>query len=349
MPGIVKGEVASCARPLLPFFYQEEGILVDLYSLRYEVYPAGSTVLKASGTINQDGCDVGGNRVSAGYYVAPLDSSLLDQGCHEIVWFYKTTGSSEELQLSYKFEVLNPAKFRTGIGYEAYVGSDHPLLDPFPMDDRQRFLQVVSREVDRLTGRFFFPKFITLKHSVRPPSSIIWVDQPIIGLASVVFESSGVVSSTLTETDVELEDLRIFNRHLAGVITPDDRDNPKIGFARVGRVVDLIEPPIFPTGLKNIKVEGVFGYTDPDGGPFGMVPLPLQEVVERLTYRRIVDPGGTDIMLQDPNRVKKAKTRDQEIQFDTSGYSSGSSMTGDARLDDILYDYFRPAHVGVAG
>jgi hypothetical protein len=46
--------------------------------------------------------------------------------------------------------------------------------------------------------------------------------------------------------------------------------------------------------------------------------------------------------------VKKARTRDQEIQFDTS-LSKHATMTGDIRLDDILVDYMRPTHVGVAG
>jgi hypothetical protein len=56
-------------------------------------------------------------------------------------------------------------------------------------------------------------------------------------------------------------------------------------------------------------------------------------------------------MLQNPGRVKKAKTRDQEIQFDTKGSAgdASSTMTGDVRLDNILLSYCRPSHVGVAG
>lgn len=350
MPGIVNGEAASVANPLLPFFYQDEGVLTNLYALRFEIFASGSAVLKHSASL-----DMALDKVADGYYAAPLDTSVvtLAAGAHDIVWYYKVLDTSEEVSLSYKFEVLDPAYFRTGKQFVSYIPSDATILDPYDMKDRHKITNAVSRDIERMTGRFFFPKYMVVKHSVRPKSSIIWMDQPIIGVNSVVFESAGVISGTLTETDVSLEDLRIFNRHLGYLLSPDDRENPKIGFARVGgTAADVIEPSIFPDGLKNIKVTGVFGYTDPDGGPFGETPLPLQEVVETLAYRRIADPSGTNLWLRDPSRVRKARTRDQEIHFDTSGgsgSSGGGTLTGDSHLDDILMAYMRPAHIGVAG
>jgi hypothetical protein len=350
MPGIANGEAASVANPLLPFFYQNEGVLTDIYSLRFEIYAVGTVAVKHAANL-----DMTADKVAMGVYAAPFDSSTvtLTPGAHEIVWYYKVESSSSETSLSYRFEVLDPAYFRTGKQFMSYIPSDVAILDPFDMKDRHRITNSVSRDIERMTGRFFFPRYMDIKHSVRPKSSIIWLDQPVIGVNSVVFESAGVISGTLTTTDVELADLRIFNRHLNFLLTPDDRQNPKIGFARVGgTAADVIEPSIFPSGLKNIKVTGVFGYTDPDGGPFGETPQPLQEVIETLAYRRIADPSGTNLWLRDPSRVKKARTRDQEIQFDTSGGSGSSgsgTLTGDSHLDDILMAYMRPPHIGVAG
>lgn len=346
MPGIVNGEVASVANPLLPFFYQENGVLTNLHSLRFEIYAVGSATVKHSASLGMTD-----DRVATGYYTAPLDTSVatLSLGAHDIVWYYKVDDASSEQTLTYRFEVLDPTYFRAGGSFVAYVSSDLQVLSAYDMKDRQRVINSVSRDIERMTGLFFFPRYMDLRKSVRPHSSILWLDQPIIGIGSVVFESAGVISGTLTETDVELADLRIFNRHLSYQLSPDDRQNPKIGFARVGgTAADVIAPSVFPRGLKNIKVSGAFGYTDPNGSPFGETPSPLQEVVETLAYRRIADPTGTDLMLRDPSRVKKARTRDQEIQFDTSGSAAGT-LTGDSRLDDILFGYMRPAHVGAAG
>lgn len=347
MPGIVNGEAASTANPLLPFFYQENGILTDLYSLSFEIFSSGSSTVKHSATL-----DLVSDKIGTGAYAAPLNTSVvtLQPGTHDIVWSYRASDTVAAKSLSYKFEVLDPAYFRSGSQFVAYIPADVEVLNPYEMKDRHRLINAVSRDVERMTGRFFFPRYMDIRCTVRPKSSILWLDQPIIGLNSVVFESAGVISGTLTETDVELADLRIFNRHLSYLLSPDDRQNPKIGFARVGgTAADVIEPSVFPRGLKNIKVTGAFGYTDPDGGPFGETPLPLQEVVEALTYRRIVDPTGSDMMLRDPSRVKKARTRDQEIQFDTSGRPGAGTLTGDSRLDDILTAYTRPAYIGVAG
>lgn len=347
MPGIVNGEAASVANPLLPFFYQDNGILTDIYALRFEIFASGSVAVKHAAVL-----DTAADKVGTGVYAAPLDTSVvtLQPGTHDLVWHYRVLDTDAEQSLAYKFEVLDPAYFRYGRQFVSYIPSDIDILSPYDMKDRHRVINAVSHDVERMTGRFFFPRYMVSRHSVRPKTSILWFDQPIIGLNSVVFESAGVISGTLTETDVELADLRIFNRHLNYLLSPDDRQNPKIGFARVGgAAADLIEPSVFPRGLKNIRVTGVFGYTDPDGGPFGMTPTSLQEVVETLAYRRIVDPTGSDMASRDPSRVKKARTRDQEIQFDTSGRPGAGTLTGDSRLDDILTAYTRPAHIGVAG
>lgn len=349
MPGIVLGDASSCTNPLLPFFYQEDGFLVDINALRWEVFRAGSATVVASGTVNMDACP-DGQRVGLGRYVAALDPSAagLVAGPHAIVWYYRVTDTSSELQASYKFEVLDPAHFRVSRQFESYVGSDVAALDEYDLADRQKMLWRMSKEVDRLTQRFFFPRYLELRHTVRPESKKIWLDQPIIGLSELVIEESGVITGVLDEYTLDNSTLRVYNRHLADVLSPDDRDNPRITFARVGIPADLVTVTNFPKGELNIRAKGAFGFTDPDGSPFGMVPLPLEEVVTTLALRQLQDPEASDWVSQNPGMVKKARTRDQEIQFDTS-LSKYATMTGDIRLDEILVDYMRPTHVGVAG
>ena len=93
MPGIVLGETSSCTNPLLPFFYQEDGFLKDIYALRWEVLAANSATVLTSGTVNTSSCVDGGTRVGLGYYTAVLDPSgaSLTAGPHTIVWYYQVT------------------------------------------------------------------------------------------------------------------------------------------------------------------------------------------------------------------------------------------------------------------
>jgi hypothetical protein len=282
--------------------------------------------------------------------VAALDpaGSSLTAGEHAIVWYYKVEATSTELEASYKFEVLDPAHFRTGRQFESYVGSSIEILDEYDLQVRQKMLWRMSKEIDRLTGRFFFPRYLDLRHTVRPEGRKIWLDQPIIGLSELVIEEAGVVTGILDQYTLDNSTLRVYNRHLGYVLSPDDRDNPRITFARVGIPADLVTVTQFPRGELNIRAKGAYGYTDPDGSPFGMVPLPLEEVATTLALRQLQDPDSSDWASQNPGMVKKARTRDQEIQFDTS-LSKHATMTGDIRLDDILVDYMRPTHVGVAG
>lgn len=353
MPGIVKGEASSCANPLLPFFYQQDGFLEDVAALRFEVYFVSSGAKVHEATINLDPCEHGGNHKALGYYVAPLDPEALgfDPGPYEIVWHYKVEASDPELSTAYRFEVLNPKYFRVSARYVAYLGSDHEAFEDFSLEQRQRAIEAASRNVERLTGRFFFPRYMTVKHTVRPDSSQVWLDEPIVGVGAISLEVTGLYITTPTEYQLDISLVRVFNRHLTNLLSPDDRDNPKIQLVGSTPEGELPTVSRFPEGAKNVLITGVFGYTDPDGGPFGQVPLQLQEVILGLAYRQLQDPLGLDPMLQNPGRVKMAKTRDQQIQFDTSGSAGdpGSSLTGDPRLDNILLGYCRPPHVGVAG
>lgn len=349
MPGIVKGDSSSCAKPLLPFFYQESGLLKDVYSLRFSVFRIGSTTSLLDVTSNLDDCDSGGDKKDTGYYVAPLDTQALslDTGSYEIVWYYKPVSTSTELTVSYFFEVLDPKYFRVSSAYEGYVASNNDSLEPWDLYKRQQAILNASREIEKITGRIFFPRYMTIKHSVRPKSTQVWLDQPIIAIQSVVLETANYVSGVVDQFDLDLGTLKVFNRHLSFLLSPDDRDDPKLAFAYTED--NDFSPVIFPRGVQDVLITGVFGYTDPDGGPFGVVPSQISEATIYLAYRSLSDPLGADPFLQYPGRVRSAKTRDQSISFDTSYSAGATSETGDERIDRMLLKYHRPPHVGVAG
>lgn len=381
MPGIVLGEVSSPVNPLLAFWYQEWGYMLDLMQLYYKIYPVGSSTVVDEGYVSLDPSDNGGGQVvmdSApvggaygipgvfqpgsnialpsirtpvkGYYAVTFDPQA--KGCvpgpYEIVFNYRPQSSTQESVASYRFEVLDPKHFRAGALYDGYLGSDDPELSEWTVEERQKAIQIVSKNVERLTGRHFFPKYMLYKVTVRPDSPQVWLDQPIIGIFRLVMEVPAWYSSRPTEYRVDVTTVRIFNRHLQGLLSPDDRDDPLISL--VGSIVDdeMMTLSKFPWGVKNLVCHGAFGYTEPDGSPFGRVPLQLQQVVKTLAWRYLQDPLGQDQFIHTPGRVASAKTRDQAISFNTrSAYDW--SMTGDPRLDNILLTFCRPPHVGVAG
>jgi len=347
VPGIVVGEASSADNPLLPFFYQANGFLADIYALTYEVFalhkPADYGTAVASGT---------GTKVSTGYYIAPLDpdASSLKAGPHEIVWTYTVADGDVAKKVSYYFEVLNPLYFRRGNDYVAYASSSAKYMSKKEVQDRQSALLYAGREIDRVTQRFFFPKYMTMRVQMRPKATNMLLDLPVIALSAIEVISTEVLGATSSEYEMDNDYLRVFNRHLAGLLSPDDRTNPKITFANTGNPSQGFGPPEFPRGNLNLNVTGVFGYTDPDGGPFGRVPAVLEEVTEALAKRRLGIGAGAmaDPFAGQPGRIKSARTRSQAVSFDTS-QSKDAIITGHPRLDEALYAMARPPHVGVAG
>jgi len=199
----------------------------------------------------------------------------------------------------------------------------------------------------------FFPQHMLLRHAVRPSARQIWLQQPVIGISGITIEEESTVVSTLSTFDVSTSILKVYNRHLEGLLSPDDRANPKIAFATFQTEHNLLVS-MFPRGELNLKITGAFGYTDPNNGPMGETPSALLDVIQTLAYRQVADPTGTSQWLQNPSTVKMAKTRSQQIVYDTGGGSSGGTtgdswLTGDERLDEILREFMRPPHVGVAG
>ena len=324
MPGIVLGDSSSTTNPLLPFFHQANGFLADVTT-----------------------------KVSTGYYIAVLDPSglspALTAGPYEIVWSYVVSSGGPTETISYTFEVLSNLYFRSSRQFVNYADSAQAKLSKYKVEERQSALLWASQEIERITGRFFFPRYLEMRHSVRPKSSTLWLDQPVIGLSGIDILTENLVTGQTSTYSMDNNYLRVFNRHLDRLLSPDDRQNPKIQFASTGSATQGIAPPRFSESNLGLKVKGAFGCTDPDGGPMGCVPSGIEEVALALAGRRLSSTGtSADPFLNQPGRIKMAKTRDQAVAYDTSR-SRDAILTGDPRLDAILEGFMRPPHVGVAG
>lgn len=219
----------------------------------------------------------------------------------------------------------------------------------------------VTAMIDRYTGRFFEPRDLTITIDGTGSKTLLLGD-PIIAVDSIK-----VGDDFTTAEEIDLDDVRIYNRHLSeNLRNPDDRENPKIEIfeydAREERIPILGEDSAFslfamgrwPEGDQNVQIVGTFGYTDYDeSDPEGITPLLIQRAAVLMCLRDLRPAYSEGSMREDDLnrwRVTKLKTRDQSIDYDKPSAFANSSgagvFTGDPEIDRILLEYVRPAHFG---
>jgi hypothetical protein len=350
MPAVVIDETVSCTNPVLQFMHQVGGVMADVVELKFKV-----TVVKGGAervpetVVNLDLCDDGGAKLGTGRYAAGFQPTVAGSwaaGTHEILWTYKTDLAGPDFIWSQRFEVLEAGLVAAGRGYVGYADSvdlaANSAFEGFKVKDIQRAVMEVSRQIQDLTGRFFDPTFVSTKYNGTNAGALPLGD-PIIGLSKLSFVGGGPADEVL---DIALDHLRIYNRHLEGLLNPDDRDNPRIEFSTDLLPGRILAQGRFQLGRQNILVEGVFGYTEPDGSPIGTVPARLKKAAGILALRTLQDPFGVDVFTSNPGRIRSAQTRDQKIVFGGVNDGGVGNLTGDRIVDDILTTYLRPPHYG---
>jgi len=225
-----------------------------------------------------------------------------------------------------------------------------------------KIIKLAEAFVERVTGRWFYARHLTIKVDgtdspwLRVPAPIVTIEE-----AKLLYEP---VTGTPAYTDLTLDDLRIYNRHLTqGLLDPDDRDAPRI----VMDDYDYTTIARWPRGAQNVILTGFFGYTelgpnDPvgetsDGSQvplsYGAAPPLICDAVKRLVVMWL--PQRTDTEALDEaasrHRITRIKTRDQEIQYASPATAAGARVgwaSGDPNVDSILAMYKRPVNVGMA-
>lgn len=281
--------------------------------------------------------------------------------------------------LSFPFRVIDEAQGLITLpggpnfgGAASYVqlvdmlSAGFPIDDPAPVggysfaDARRAILEAIQF-FDDVTGRFFSPRYreFDLDGDGGPA---IQTEHVIVGLTDVTF-----TFTTFTPADLPIEegDLRVYNRHIRqGLEEPDDRDDPRVEFLRtpvyrfprsqlLGEV-DILSSFIgFTDSQQNVKMRGMWGYTDPDGSPFGKTPERVKEAILRLAARNIqplwqrIGGAGSQSGIGGP--ILEEKTMDQSVKFSDVASSEGGLgspyagvWTGDPAIDQIIALYLRP-------
>lgn len=370
MPALARGQPSDCANPVLDLFTQVNGTLIDVEVLELQIFDVSDAAKRQSpvqvfplavGTrapVNASALCPAGDKISTGHFVArwapPVDESI---GTHEIRWFFKLTPSTPEQTFREEFEVLAEVVGSSQTGY-AVVSDlrEEGVAVSDAADARlERLIALASRYIDRVTGRFFEPRTMTLTVD-GSGGRVQLLGHPIIGISSVkmfvgMFAEFGVLP-------VIPSFFRVYNRHLTqGLLDPDDREDPKLEFFHWSDLLGVHATPaghlglgslVWLPGVQNVVIDGVFGYTDPDGSPTGKTPELIRHVTKLLVLREI--PKMTDLTRREERqkrwRLVSERTRDQG--YNLEALRLHGSFTGDPEIDNILVAYQRPAQFGGA-
>jgi len=188
-------------------------------------------------------------------------------------------------------------------------------------------IELATQYIDLITGWWFEPRQLTLL--------LDGTGKPVLPLPAPPISVSAVyINGILLSPD----DYVVYNR-----LVPDDRWNPRIERRRYAVFppppwADGIMHPIWPKGTQNIRVDGTFGFVEPDGAGGWRTPLLIKDVCKRLVVRDLPSLG------QDA----EARKRSYIVSESTEGHSYNLSKlvteggpTGDPAIDEVLRQFTR--------
>lgn len=357
MVAIHQGDTSSTSDPVLLFIsvVQEmldepqvaPGHIVEAARLTYRILDPSGTESVATTVVDLDA-----TRVRTGTYAPTIAvDGAADLGVWTIEWEWDYE-VSDALTITY-----------TQNTYYTVVDSSIPIVDgyaqvadaraegvPSSYTDAQvaAALERASRKVEAYTRRVFSPYYDDLDYDVDGNGIMISTRMPIIAVQQVNLNFSDFRSDVRL---IEADDYRIYNRHMRGMLQPDDRQSPKIEVLRLddyGYGLDLFERR-FMAAQQNVTISGWWGYTDPDGSPFGETPPDIARVTMMLAFadmrslwRRFASgAGGTPA-----GPIIEEETRDQRVRY-AAGAIGGSALgigrlTGIAEADIILMRFRAP-------
>lgn len=182
-----------------------------------------------------------------------------------------------------------------------------------------RLSDEASALIDRLAGWFFAPRERTFRMSGR-------------GTATVEPPVPPIRLDRLTVGGVELPTAEVI---LVGAPAEPGFDAPLLA----------LRGGVFPRGVANLEASGLWGYTEPDGTPFGSTPPAIRRATMLLVRQWLAPLASTDA---DDARLRarliEERTRDQAYRL--APMSTDAALVGDPDLADLLAPYCRPMGLG---
>ncbi len=359
MAHLAHGASSTASSPLLDCWTPADGLLVDpdAGSLKFKITDVSTEDLECDPvtvipltTVNMTTDRIGtGLGHFAAVFVVPNDASV---GAHEIEWTWTYNGAA--FTYRQRFDIL-PAVPKN-LPHAGYILVSDLRAHGFDANtiSNVRALKLIASQsayIDLVCERVFVPTPMDMKID-GSGSRVLLVGQPIIALSSLLIGDDAL---TLVPTDVR--EVVIYNRHLSGMLSPDDRHAPRLelrdpfplpgeyfsnGYVSMNVPVRLA----FSRNCQNVRIRGIFGYTDPDGSPLGKTPEGIRQAALLLVARNgaLLSDTEADFDAKYKNRVTGMVTADQSITFSPKGLGEGA-FTSDIEIDRLLEQYRAPMRI----
>lgn len=375
MTAIALGQSSSVSNPVLSEFIRDGGYVVDPFRLQYQVLDAttdGKRLVPIVVYPNPDepteraDVDLVDDRLALGWFVANWTPTVEVEadpdadppivgvdaeptGRHLIRWFLTLIEDGAEQTWTREFEVLDglPEGVQTGYCMVTELREEGVTLTQATDLKLILLINEASRYVEWATRRFFEPRRQAIAVDGRG-GVLLMLGQPIVALDAVE-----LVSPLVNDWTIQQIDYQVYNRHLdGGLASPDDRENPKIALLYYEQASWRLTGGIrWPSGKQNVRVTGVFGYTDADGSPAGCTPREIQRVTMALVWRNLLPLTHADRDDRMSRHLVTSETvRDQSITRKFAGDTPGgcTAFTGDSAIDNVLMRFRHPMPMGAA-
>lgn len=362
MFSVVKSIGATVANRALPLWCQttatpnllNPGCLQDVSAAYFQIFNSLGAQIYPAQAGEKQAVDLVAHKIGTGYYAAVWNSAQAAVGLYSIKWYVTPIAAgSEENIFEQEFEVVTaPYKGRNYTTIQA-LRDDGLSATRVPDAAASRLIVTASEYVEMYTGRVFCPIPKTIRVDGTNGRSLL-LDEPIVAIKGLAV--SLVSQFTSSDLQVMEDTFRIYNRHLTlGLLNPDDREAPKLEFVHDDDLkgVNYVVPTsgyrltqlIWPRGQQNVRIEGVFGYTEPDGSWCGKTPGLIQLVTRLLCFRYSHRPG-TPARDDDVKRARIQAEHTKDQGYVLGRATSATSYTGDPEIDGILVAFTRPPKFG---
>jgi hypothetical protein len=370
MPLLARRQPSDGTNPVLDLFTPVRGVLVGPAALSFQIFDVSDDDKRAApvqvfpetadarAAVNTAAAWPDGDQLGLGHFVARWTPSPVEAiGAHEIHWFLQPTAGGPEQTIIEDFDVVAEVAGSSAAVYALISDLRAEGVQAKDASDVRmaRLLRLASQYVDRITGRFFTPRAMTLTVDGSGRRSQL-LGHPIIAIGDVKMFAG--MFTELAELPVIPSFFRVFNRHLTqGLLDPDDREDPKLEFFHESDLLGVHATPaaqfglgalVWLPGVQNVIINGVFGYTDPDGSPTGRTPDLIRHVTKLLVMREL--PTMADFAWREDRRERwrltAERTRDQSYNLDA--LRAQGIFTGDPEIDALLVSFQRPPQLGAA-
>ncbi len=354
---VSKGTASSCTLPVLQLFAVDLDInlMVDVLSAKFSINDSEGNAIETDVPVDIADCPTG-HRLGVGRYVAnwsgPIDADATPKGMWEIVWTYvieDAVNGDRTFSFTRTFEVVDAGVVKNPLE-RFYTTLEALKLEGHTEKDTElvRLMTMASRYIEKFTGNIFeaTPKLLRLDGS---GTSMELLQEPIVAVANVTID---IAPFTPNDLPIDPTSIRIYNRHLSqNLMHEDDRDNPKIefftSFDRRGVKQFTFTHLLFLEGQQNVQIDGVFGYTEFDGTPYGSTPVLIEQAAKLLVNRNSVKTTNIDrrSKINRLSFVEELRTRDQQVKYNfpsSGGHAMVGGFTGDPEIDTILMMYQMP-------